>query len=189
MTSLEDRPNSALLVIDVQQGVMAGAYRRDEVIANINQLVDKARAQDVPVVWVQHSDEEHLPSGSEPWAYVPELERQDSEPLVHKIYGDAFEDTGLENELAQRQVGRVVVTGASTDLCIRATIHGAFARGYDTVLVGDAHTHEDMSEWGMPTADKVIAFTNQYWSEQAGVGRSAGVVETATVSFDADPVE
>jgi isochorismate hydrolase len=119
---------------------------------------------------------------------VPELERDESEPLVHKIYGDAFEDTGLETELAQRQVGRVVVTGASTDLCIRATIHGAFARGYDTVLVGDAHTHEDMSEWGMPPADKVIAFTNQYWSEHAGVGRTAGVVETATVSFDADPV-
>jgi nicotinamidase-related amidase len=183
VTSLHDRPNTALLVVDVQQGVMAAAHRRDEVIANVKELVDRARAEGSPVIWVQHSDPENLPRDSDAWAYVPELQREGSEPLVHKIYGDAFEGTDLESELAQRQVGRVVVAGASTDFCIRATIHGAFTRGYDTVLVGDAHTHEDMSEWGMPPADKVIAFTNQYWSEQAGPGRTAGVVETAAVSF------
>jgi isochorismate hydrolase len=109
----------------------------------------------------------------------------ESEPLVHKHYGDSFEDTTLESELAQRGVGRLVVTGAQTDACIRATLHGAFVRGYDTLLVSDAHTTEDLTEYGLPPADKVIAHTNMYWTWQEGPGRTASVVETADVNFDA----
>lgn len=183
MTSLRDRPNTALVVVDVQNDVVAGAHRRDEVVANIRTLVERARAERVPVIWVQHADDEHLVENSDGWRYVPELERNDDEPLVHKRFGDSFEDTILESELAARGVGRLVVTGAQTDACIRSTIHGAFTRGYDTILVGDAHTTEDLSSYGLPPADKVIAHTNMYWSEQAAPGREAGVVETADVSF------
>jgi nicotinamidase-related amidase len=182
MTSLHNRPNTALLVVDVQNDVVANAHERDRVIANINTLVDKARTEHVPVIWVQHADD-GLASGSEGWQYVPELKRRDSEPLVHKCYGDSFEDTTLESELAQRGVGRVVVTGAQTDACIRATLHGAFVRGYDTFLVSDAHTTDDFSNYGLPPADKVIAHTNMYWTWQAGPGRKAGVVDTEHVTF------
>ena len=184
MTSLSDRPNTALLVVDVQNAVVANAHRRDEVIANINTLVDNARAAEVPVIWVQHSDG-GLVENTDEWEYVPELRREASEPVVHKHYGDSFEDTTLEDELAKRGVGRVVVTGAQTDACVRATIHGAFARGYDTVLVGDAHTTDDFSSYGLPPADKVIAHTNMYWTWQAAPGRTAAVVDTADVTFDA----
>ena len=187
MTSLRDRPNTALLVIDVQNDVVANAYQRDEVIANIRDLIAKARAHEVPVVWVQHSAD-HLARGSDGWQYVPELPRQASEALVHKKYGDAFEDTILESELARQGVGRLVVTGAQTDACVRATLHGAFTRGYDTVLVADAHTTEDFSEYGLPPADKVIAHTNMYWTWQTGPGRTATVVEAAALDFHAmDP--
>ena len=184
MSSLRDRHSTALLVVDVQNAVVANTHRRDEVIANINTLIDKARSRKVPVIWVQHSDD-HLPENSDGWRYVPELERDESEPLVHKRYGDSFEDTTLEAELAQRGVGRLVVTGAQTDACIRATIHGAFTRGYDTILVSDAHTTEDFSRYGLPPADKVIAHTNMYWGWQAAPGRDASVVETAGVNFEA----
>ena len=95
MTALENRSGTALLVIDVQNGVVANAYQRDRVVANIQTLVGKARAEDVPVLWVQHCDDE-LPKDSEAWEYVPELERLDTEPLVHKSYGDSFEATNLE---------------------------------------------------------------------------------------------
>jgi nicotinamidase-related amidase len=156
------------------------------VVANINTLIDNARARQVPVIWVQHSDDDGLIENSDGWQYVPELQRLDAEPLVQKRYGDSFEDTTLESELAQRGVGRLVVTGAQTDACIRATIHGAFTRGYDTLLVSDAHTTEDFTEYGLPPADKVIAHVNWYWSEQAAPGRQAGVVETASVNFDTD---
>ncbi len=183
MTTLDDRPNSALLIVDVQNDVVDGAHRRDDVIANINTLVERARAGQVAVIWIQHTSD-NLREGTEAWQYVPELRRDDAEPLVHKRYGDSFEDTILESELAERGVGRVVVTGAQTDACVRATLHGAFVRGYDTVLVSDAHTTEDLSEYGLPPADAVIAHTNMYWRGQDGPGREAAVVETAAVTFD-----
>ena len=188
MTTLKDRRNTALLVIDVQNGVMANSIKRDSVIANIKSLVEKARAEDVPVVWVQHTDK-GLPRDSEVWQYVPELKRNDTEPLVHKSHGDSFEGTDLEEVLAERGVGRLIVTGAQTDMCIRSTIHGGFARGYDVTLVGDAHTTEDLSEWGAPPPDKVIAHTNMYWSDQSAPGKKAGTVETADVTFGAGEPE
>ena len=61
-------------------------------------------------------------------------------------------------------VGRLVVVGAQTDECVRSTLHGAFVRGDDATLVGDAHT-------------------NLYWSNQAAPGRMAGTVETKEVDF------
>lgn len=182
MTSLPDRPNTAVIVIDVQNGVVEGALRRDEVIANINDLVGRARAADVPVVWVQHQSEE-LPEGSEQWQYVRELQIRDGEPVVHKRYGDSFEDTTLEQELATRGVGRLIVAGAQTDACVRSTLHGAFTRGYDTTLVSDAHTTEDLTQWGAPPVEQVIAHTNLYWSWQSAPDRTAEVVPAASVDL------
>lgn len=182
MTTINDRPATALLIVDMQNGVIAGAVDRDGVIANINALVDEARANEIAVIWVQHSSDE-LPTGSEAWEYVPELIRREDEPLIHKRYGDSFEDTDLESELAVRGIGRLVVTGAQTDACIRSTLHGAFTRGYDTVLVSDAHTTEDLSGYGMPPPDKVIAHINMYWSYQTGPGRTASVVPTSDLTF------
>lgn len=182
MTLFSDRPRTALLVIDVQQGVVDGAYERDAVVANVSSLIDRARAEAVPVVWVQHSDDE-MTVGSPAWAYVPELVRDESEAIVHKIYGDAFESTDLEQVLADGGIGRLVVTGAQTDACIRSTIHGAFTRGYDVTLVADAHTTEDQSAWGAPPPGDVIAHTNLYWRFQSAPGRSAAVVDTQEVSF------
>lgn len=184
MTTLPDRPNTALIVIDVQNGVVNGTHERDTVVTNINTLIDKARDENVPVVWIQHTDD-GLTQGSDAWQYVPELTRRDSEPLVHKTHGDSFEDTDLEQVLADAGIGSLVVTGAQTDACIRATIHGAFTRGYDVTLVGDAHTTEDLTQWGAPTPDKVIAHTNLYWQHQTAHGRTAAVRETKDVSFSA----
>jgi nicotinamidase-related amidase len=180
LSTFTDRPGSALLVIDVQVGVVAGAPRRDEVVARIRELVDRARADDVPVVWVQHSDD-GLPEGSDDWAYVPELEIRDGEPVVHKRYGDSFEATDLEEVLDRAGVGRLVVVGAQSDFCIRSTIHGAFTRGYDVTLVTDAHTTEDLTQWGAPAPEDVIAHTNLYWGNQRAPGRSAEAVPAAEV--------
>ena len=184
MTTLPDRPNTALLVIDVQNGVVDAAHDRDRVVANIGALVDRARAEDVEVFWVQHHSEE-LPEGSEQWRYVPELELGDAEPVVHKAYGDSFEDTELEDLLAARGVGRLMVVGAQSDACIRSTLHGAIARGYDATLVADAHTTEDLTAYGAPPPDQVIAHTNLYWGFHTAPGRTAGTVVTADMDFGA----
>ena len=183
MTTLANRPGTALLVIDVQNGVVAGAHERDAVVANIGVLVEKAREEEIPVVWVQHSDDGGLAKGSDGWRIVPELTPDDAEPLVEKIYGDSFEDTNLETVLAELGVGRLVVVGAQTDACVRSTLHGAFVRGYDATLVSDAHTTEDLTAWGAPPPGQVIAHTNLYWADQSAPGRTAGTVETKDVEF------
>jgi len=182
MTTLVNRPNTALLVIDVQNGVVAKAYDRDNVVATIATLIDKARAADVDVVWIQNNNDE-MPQGSEGWQYVPELVRRESEPLVQKFYSDSFEETDLESALAARGIGRLFVAGAQTDECIRSTLHGAIVRGYDATLVSDAHTTEDLSEFGAPPPDKVIAHTNLYWQYHEAPGRTAGTVNAADVDF------
>jgi nicotinamidase-related amidase len=182
MTTLTDRPNTALMVIDVQNGVVEGTHARDAVVANISSLVERARSEGVPVVWVQHSSQ-YLPQDTEAWEIVPELSRMDAEPIVHKTFADSFEDTDLEDVLARGSIGRLVVSGAQTDECIRSTIHGAFVRGYDVTLVGDAHTTEDQTEYGAPPPDKVIAHTNLYWQYHTAPGRTAGVAEAGTVDF------
>lgn len=182
MTTLANRPNTALLVVDVQNGVVKGAHARDTVVANIGSLVEKARRQRVPVIWVQHVSDEFV-EGTDAWRIVPELDLRASEPLISKMYGDSFEGTNLERVLSDLSVGRLVVVGAQTDACIRSTLHGAFVRGYDATLVGDAHTTEDQSAWGAPPPDKVIAHTNLYWKYQTAPGRTAGAVETKDVDF------
>jgi nicotinamidase-related amidase len=183
VTALENRPRTALLVVDVQNGVVADAFERDRVVATIGGLVDRARADDVPVVWVQHSADD-LPQGSAAWEIVPELAPADGEPVVHKHYGDSFEATDLEERLAEHGVGRLVVTGAQTDACIRSTLHGALVRGYDTTLVSDGHTTEDMRRFGMPIGpEESIAYTNTYWAYTAAPGRAGTVSSASEVEF------
>lgn len=182
MTSLADRPNTALIVIDLQNGVVANAYRSREVLRIVNALVERARSAHVPVVWVRHSDED-LEAGSDAWQIVDELSPGPAEVIIEKHYRDAFEGTDLEQALSTLGVGKLIVTGAQTDMCIRSTVHGALVRGYDATLVSDAHTTEDMTRWGAPSPDGVIAHTNLYWSNQRAPGRAGGIVASKDVDF------
>jgi len=87
--------------------------------------------------------------------------------------------------LSDLGVGRLVIVGAETDACIRSTLHGAFVRGYDAILVSDAHTTGDQTAWGAPPPAQVIAHTNLYWTYQTAPGRTAGTVVTRDVEFSA----
>ncbi len=185
MSTLPNRSRTAVVVIDVQNQVVAPTWRRDEVVANVGRLVDKARAAGVPVVWVQDVDPDEHPHGSQAWQIVPELTPLDAEPRLDKEYGDAFEQTTLEDVLAGLGVGHLVIAGAQTDACIRSTLHGAIARGYDATLVSDAHTTEDLTEWGAPPPDAVVAHTNLYWRFHTAPGRTATTLTTDEVAFDA----
>ncbi|WP_327678515.1 isochorismatase family protein [Streptomyces sp. NBC_00467] len=139
MTTLENRPNTALLVVDVQNGVVAGAHRRDAAVGNIGSLVEKARRERVPVLWVQQTDDE-LAKGSEKWQIVPELAPHDAEPRIEKGYGDSFEETTLEAELSGLGVGRLLVVGAQTDACRAVTEQQIRRPGRNSPAVTDTPT-------------------------------------------------
>ena len=183
MTTLTGRDKSALLVIDVQNGVVEGAYNLESVLENINIAIAKARAAGLPVIWVQHSDEE-LTIDSEAWQIVPGLTPHPGEPLVRKIYRSSFEATDLELILSGLGVGHVYVTGMQTNNCVRHTTHSAQERGYDVTVLADAHTTTsyDWDGHSVVAKDVVDEFNDNFAGSELP-GRFIRAINVADLKF------
>lgn len=181
MSTFPGREGKALLVIDVQNGVVEDAWHRDEVVGNINSLVEKARSGDTEVIWIQHSEEE-MPVGSEDWKIVPELEPLESEPKVQKRFRSSFEETILDELLEVLGVSHLYISGAQSNNCVRHTLHAALERGYDVTLVGDAHTTSD-GEWDSRTfsASAVVDEMNSAFNNYKLPGRRSNVLSAAEI--------
>lgn len=183
---------SALLVIDVQCANTADGWERDAVIGRIRGLIDRAKRDAVPVIWVQHQQAgSPLERGSEGWQIVEQVRPAQGELLVEKEYLDSFVETGLREQLDGLDVGHLVICGAATDACIRATSQRAQIEGYDVTLVADGHT-TDVGPWPLELpdgtsvpvgAEQMIAFTNFFVADTAYPGITTRVVPAAEVSF------
>ena len=184
MATVREGNKGALLVVDVQKGVMTDTWEAKRVVANVAHAVERARAGRVPVVWVQHSDDE-LPRGSEEWQWVPELVPADGEPLIHKSFNSAFEQTELDEELARLGATHLVLAGAASNWCIRATAYGALDRGYDLTLVSDGHTTESMElqDGTKVEASSIIDDLNICMTWVSYPGRTNGAATAAKVDF------
>jgi nicotinamidase-related amidase len=141
MASIREGNKAVLVVVDVQVGVMRTAWDAPRIIKNISMAVEKARSQGIPILWVQHSDSE-LVYDSPNWQLVPELSPGKDELHIYKHFNSSFEQTPLEEILAQLGATHIVLAGAATNWCIRATAYAALDRGYDLTLIKDAHTTE-----------------------------------------------
>lgn len=184
MATVRAGEQAVLIVVDVQVGVVRDAWGAARVVTNVALAVERARAAGVPVIWVQHSDDD-LPEGNAEWQWVPELMPQPGEARVHKHFNSAFEDTGLEAELARLGATRIVLAGCASNWCIRATAYGALDRGYDLVLVKDAHTTGSIELGGgrrVEAAD-IVAELNVGMKWVAYPGRSSGVAGAGEVEF------
>jgi len=124
MATVRAGNKAILLVVDVQAGVMSHAWDAARIIGNISRALERARAANVPAIWVQHADDD-LRYGSPEWQWVPELAPADGEPLIAKNFNSSFEQTSLEDELASLGASHIVLAGAATNWCIRATAYGA----------------------------------------------------------------
>lgn len=184
MATVREGNQSVLVVVDVQVGVMKDAWDPQRVIGNISTAVDRARSAKVPVVWVQHSNHE-LPQGSPQWQWVPELSPANDELLIHKSYNSSFEKTSLDAELARLGATRIVLAGAATNWCIRATAYGALDRGYDLTLLKDAHTTESvqLDGGGAIEAERVVQELNIAMRWLKYPGRMNNAVDAAEVEF------
>jgi nicotinamidase-related amidase len=151
---------TALLVIDVQNGVVENAWDRDGVLERLATLIDRARQDAVPVVYVQHESDELAP-GTDPWRIHARIAPRDGEPIVAKRYGDAFVETTLPGTLASLGAGHLVIAGAQTDACVRATTHRAMGLGYDVTLASDCHTTDDFDWEGVQvSAEQLVGHFN-----------------------------
>lgn len=184
MATVRSGHKGVLIVVDVQVGVMKASWDAPRVIANVAQAVQQARAQGVPVVWVQHTNEE-LARGSDAWQWVPELVPAAGEVLVHKHYNSGFEDTTLDAELARLGATHITLAGAQSNWCIRATAYGALERGYDLTLVEDAHTTESMAlpDGSRIDAADVVRELNLGLTWVRYPGRVNGVARAAALTF------
>lgn len=143
MEQTAQHATTALLVIDVQKSLFEKSspiYKADQLLENINSLIDLARHAGVPVFFIQHTSPKILEKGSEGWQLHPRIQPLAEEVIVHKLHGNAFEDTNLHTELSKRTVNTVVLTGLVTHGCVKATCLGALEEGYKDVLVSDAHS-------------------------------------------------
>ena len=134
---------AVLIVVDTQVGVMQEAWDAGRVVGNIALAVDKARNQGVPVIWVQHSDDELIKDSPE-WKLAQGLVPAAGEIRIDKRFNSSFEQTTLDDALSELGATRIVLAGAATNWCIRATAYGALDRGYDLVLLEDAHSTENL---------------------------------------------
>lgn len=186
MATVREGAKTVLLIVDVQVGVMAGAWDAPRVVARVARTVERARAQGVPVLWVQHADAQLL-AGSAAWQWVPELVRADGEPLIAKHFNSSFEDTALEDELRRRGATHIVLAGASSNWCIRATAYAALERGYDLTLVSDAHSTETMEpeDGAKIAAADVVRELNIAMTWLSYPGRKNGIATAEDVAFAA----
>jgi nicotinamidase-related amidase len=141
--------NTAVLVIDVQRAIFDPSpngrpFEADEVVQRINALTTRARAQHVPVAFIQHQTEDgdFVPQ-SEGWELEKNLVIGPNDAIVAKKTPDSFLRTTLGDWLKEHQVKRVVICGAVTEFCVDTTTRSAAAHGYDVILAADAHTTSD----------------------------------------------
>lgn len=163
----------ALLVIDVQKDVVANAVNTSEVIAKINSLISNARTSNVPVIWVQHSDD-YLVKGSTGWEIVDELKPLPDDVRIYKTESSSFAETDLQAQLESLGIKSLIITGAQTDYCVNATSNAGVELGYQVTLVSDAHTTEDSDT---KTATDLIDEKNSTFAQ---IG---GVLKTSEISF------
>jgi len=184
MATVRDGAQSVLLVIDVQHGVMQEAWDAGRIIANVARAAQRARATGTPVLWVQHSDED-LVHGSPPWQWAADLAPAAGEPVIAKHFNSAFELTPLEAELARLGATRLVLAGAATNWCIRATAYAALERGYDLTLVSDAHTTASMTldDGTRIDAAGIVAELNVAMTWLRYPGRKNGVAGVEEVDY------
>ena len=153
----------ALLVIDVQNGMFQegeAVYRGDELLARLKEIINQARVNQMPVLYIQHNEPDGRPlaTGTKEWEIHPAITPERGDPVIQKATPDSFYNTKLEAELKKKGIGHVIITGIQTDVCVDTTCRRAYSMGYKVTLLSDAH-----STWASEelTAQEIINHHNR----------------------------
>jgi nicotinamidase-related amidase len=178
--------NTAILVIDVQQGLCEGegaAFDCKGTISRINGVTRKARQVGAPVIFIQHESKSgYLEYGSTPWQLANGLEVESTDTKVRKTTPDAFLRTELEAILRSHGIENVVVCGMHSEFCVDTTTRRALALGFPVVLVSDAHTSAGNAAI---SAQQVIAHHNATLTNISSFGPRAQAVTSENVKIAA----
>ncbi|MEH7883726.1 cysteine hydrolase family protein [Bacillus sp. JJ1609] len=150
----------ALLVIDVQNVMFEeGVFNGGKLLQNINNLISKAREANAPIFYVQHNEAPGGPLeyGTTGWEIHPSISPQTDDVIIQKTNPDSFSNTSLDEELKNRGIEHLYITGIQTELCVDTTCRRAFSMGYKVTLVSDSHGTFDSAEL---TAQQIIKHHN-----------------------------
>ena len=176
---------TALLVVDVQRGVVRANPGSESVVRTIADLVERARTVGRPVVWVQHDDED-LAVESADWHIAPPLSPDPDDLQVRKQHRSAFGDTGLGAALRDRGVDHLVITGVQSAFCVDLAGKHALAEGFDVTLVSDAHANGPLDTTAGELSDEQVrAMVNRTWSTLRHPGRRVAVTTSAELDWGA----
>jgi nicotinamidase-related amidase len=154
---------TALLIIDVQVAMFTYEYMKlydgERVLENIYALLQKARAADIPVIFIQHTSygEDEYKKGSTTWQIHPRVAPLEGETVIEKTVWDAFHKTNLQETLQKLEITNLVTVGMQTEYCVDTTCRRAFSMGYENTLVKDAHSTFDSR---VLTAEQIIQHHN-----------------------------
>jgi nicotinamidase-related amidase len=180
----EGNMNSALLIIDVQIGLvrLMPPELQERVLSNVAVLLGKARSSGMPVLFIQHDGPKGHPVEAETaaWEIHPSILPLSAEPVIRKKASDSFFETRLLEELQGRGIQHLIIAGAMTEYCVDTTCRRAVTLGYDVTLAADAHLTRDTS--GL-TASQIIAHHNLLLDGFAAGGRSIKVAPTSEISL------
>lgn len=174
--------HTALLVVDVQNAMFTypdfKLHNEEKVLDNIANLVEKARDANMPIVYIQHTeDDSEYKEGSSTWEIHPRIAPRSTDVVVQKRTCDSFHETNLQEELNKLQIEKLVIIGMQTEFCIDTTVRSAFSKGYNNILVKDAHSTFDTDHL---IASQIINHHNHV----LGGGRFAILKETKEISFE-----
>jgi nicotinamidase-related amidase len=174
---------SALVVIDLQNAVIADAWRRDVVVARTAALIDRARAEGVPVISIRHEEpgSPDLTRGGWGWRFDSRVAPLPGERVITRQYPDAFANTMLADALDAMEATHLVIAGARTDGSIQATVCRAMAEGWHVTLVADCHTTSNVS--GGISAELIVSHANAALASLEYPGRAVEVAPHDEVSF------
>jgi nicotinamidase-related amidase len=170
---------TALLIVDAQVDMFvpgSSVHAGETVLKTLSALIARARRAGIPVIYVQNNGGEGDPDqpGTPGWEIHPALAPFDRDLVFQKSSPDAFDLTGLREELVRRGIGRVIIAGLQTEYCIDATCRGARALGYEVVLVSDGHSTYDTEK--LPAVEVITR-------HNASLGALATVLESGSIEF------
>ncbi len=170
---------TALLIIDVQVALFQHNIPLDKgdlVLKNIQRLINKAKTSRIPILYIQHTENEGLfLRNSATWQIHPDITPDQSDHVIEKMSWDAFYRTTLKERLASMDIDHLIIAGMQTEFCLDTTIRNAYSHGYQLTVCGDAHSTFDNE---LLTAQQIIAHHNSIWHN-----RFAHVRNTENVSF------
>lgn len=178
---------TALLVIDMQRGALAGSrppHDVDGLVNRINSLATRVRAAQGHVVYVQHEGPAGDPFHPDApgWRLLAGLTPASDDVFTRKTACDAFLNTSLDDVLKHHDIDQVIVTGWATDFCVDTTVRSTLARGYRTIVPADGHTAADRPHL---TAQKIIEHHNFVWSDFISPAGPATVIPCADIDIAA----